>query len=145
MVTKAYSAGVMENYYPADEYWRRGKPDARPTPGPERPAATETPMEVYAVMNDTLSLHQGDDEQLSLPDVTLGGDIRASQDMSDVSNIDLDGESDAEDMLNTLAEAYDQAFPSQQLSTSDSQDTSASSSLFNGDSSTTTEQEASSS
>ena len=72
--------------------------------------------------DDLISLHPGDEESLSLPDVTLGGYIRASQDFSDGSAVDLDdlGRSDVEEMLNKLADAYDEAFPNQPTATSTS-------------------------
>ena len=61
-------------------------------------------------IEDLISLHPGEDESFSLPDNTP---IQAALDFSDISTDDFEedlGESDAEELLDQLAEAYDEAF-----------------------------------
>ena len=65
--------------------------------------------------DDAISLHPGDTESLSQQDVPHSGNIQDSREttyFSDISTVDFDylSESDAEEMLNTLSEAYDATF-----------------------------------
>ena len=57
----------------------------------------ENPMELSDT-EDLISLHPGEDESFSLPDKT---DVQAALEFSDI------GDSDAEELLDQLAEAYD--------------------------------------
>ena len=53
------------------------------------------------------------------PEETFSEDIQASQDLSDISTVEFDvlGESDSEDMLHKLGEAYHKSFPDQPSAT----------------------------
>ena len=98
--------GAPEQYCDASEYRRRGTPNkVGPTVSAEPVASTsffiETPMELSDT-EDLISIHPGEDERFSLPNKT---DVQAAPEFSDI------GDSDAEELYDQLAEAYDEAFP----------------------------------
>ena len=124
-VVQVKTSGALENYCPSVAYRRRVTPNkvgptqtqcAEPVPF-ESTSDVNQPIDFSA--DDLLSLHPGDEEQLGSPDETLGGDIQASQGLSDIPTVEFDelGESDSKDMLHKLAEAYDKAFPDQSSAT----------------------------
>ena len=113
-VVQAKVMGAPEQYCDASEYRRRGTPNkVGPTLSAEPVASStsiETPMELSDT-EDLISLHPGEDESFSLRDNTP---IQAAPDFSDISTAVFEedlGESDAEELLDQLAEAYDEAFP----------------------------------
>lgn len=138
-VVQVKTSGASENYCPSAAYRRRGTPNkvgptqcAEPLPFE---STTDVNQPIDVSIEDLISLHPGDEEQLGSPDETHGGDIQASQDLSDISTVDFDelGESDSEDMLHKLAEAYDNAFPVKSSATPASNSSSDTSTSFSPD------------
>ena len=105
-VVQAKVMGAPEQYCDASKYRRRGTPNkVGPTFCVEPIASTSTSMGTPMELSDTedlSSLHPGEDESFILPDKT---DVQAAPEFSDI------GDSDAEELLDQLAEAYDEAFP----------------------------------
>ena len=138
-VVQVKTSGASENYCPSAAYRRRCTPNkvgptqcAEPVPFE---STTDVNQPIDVSIEDLISLHPGDEEQLGSPDETHGGDIQASQDLSDISTVDFDefGESNSEDMLHKLAEAYDIAFPDKSSATPASNSSSDTSTCFSPD------------
>ena len=133
-VVQAKTSGASKNHCPSAEYRRRGalnKVGSTKCPEPVTaglPTAGNQPTEVAAV--DLLSLYPVDEERVSLQDETICGDVGATQDLSDISTIELD-DAEAEDILDKFARVYDEALPEQQQPDATIQDTSSSDSLTN--------------
>ena len=117
-VVQAKVTGAPEHFCDASEYRRKGTPNkVGPTvstgPTASASSAMETPMD-FSDTEDLISLHPGEDESFNLPDKTH---TQADPDFSDISTADFEedlGESYVEELLDQLADAYDEAFPEHQ-------------------------------